>query len=561
MRANRKGQSGSNAGIVLVVITVLIIIYIMFLPPADREDLLSGGTGTGGHGTTSGGGTVGVAPKTGIILQENPGKIYAQKEDGDEFEMSSFTISTSTLGDVIKSKTSLFIKSSAFEEKPETIDFSINPDLSDNLILSFNVDEGLGRLTVTLNGKTVYVGEIEQGNSPPIYLDKDDLDTSNTLRFSVSGPGVAFWRSNEYVLRDIKITGDITDTKGSYASQTINLDAKDLQNLKSARLRYLAECKEEEVRGFDVRINGYKLFSGIPDCAVYSYLSINPEQLLDGRNEFEFELETGRVLIDRLQLEVKYDSPDYPTYYFDMANDFFVNKQEEGYCGKVDGQCPANCGADEDKDCCFERRDNYWCDIETPNLNDRCVSFVNDCERCASGYEDRYDKPPKVCVDEDKDLPPYCGDDTDGYCPAGCSKYYDKDCCFEAGEENFWCNDVPQAGITSVCEESIENEECDDCPDGYVNKDGKHPQCTTTIDDSDLQSSLKDIYKVELGLRFPNDDQKRIGMFINGLKIGINTARESITRDISQYVEEGTNSIEIQPEDDVSITELRVTVK
>lgn len=563
---SNKAQSGSNAAVVIIIIMVLITLYILFLPPEDREDLLSGGTGTGGNSGGTSGGTVRLDnARPAILLRESIGKIYSQDDDEDQFKMNSFTISTETQGGIVKTKSSIYTKSSAFQEQTDSMIFSIDEDLTDNLILSFNVRRGSGRLTITLNGVTVYTGEIDQGNSPPIYLDEDQIQGNNDLTFSVSGPGIAFWRFNEYDLTDIKITGDITDISGSQNIQSLALRSRDLSNLESSRLRFLAECNERQVQNFEVRLNGQRLFRGIPDCAIYNFLPIDSSSLLVGNNEFEFSIQSGRVLVDRLELQNKLEDPDYPVMYFEMHEDYFVDKKEDAFCGKVDGICPRGCEEDEDVDCCFDRRDNFWCDIETPNLNDRCVSFVNDCERCPAGYEDYRGDPPDKCVEGigTTDPPAYCGDDTDDVCPSGCSPLYDQDCCYEAYPEGYWCDDQPEAGMTSICEQSIELVECDDCVNGYDDIDGHAPDCRGYKPDTDDdEEELDPDFEVTLKFVFPNDDdRKKMEIFINGRIIGINTVREEYERDISDYVRSGTNSIELRPDKDLTITELRVTVR
>jgi len=382
---NSKGQSGAQTGVVIIIITILIILYILFLPPAEREDLLNGGTGTGGHGGSSGsGGSGGSSVNLGLVLKENVGQLYKLDEDQKDYEMPSFTVGTKTSAQVIKSASSLYVKSSAFQETADTLTFEIQPTLTENLILTFNTEDGTGRLLITLNGNTIFNKEIEKGSSPPIYLDKDDLLSVNELRFSVSGPGIAFWRYNEYSLNNIRITGDTTDISRSENVQYVNIPSRSLAQVESARLRFLGDCVERNVKNFEVKLNGERLFKGTPDCAVYSYLPIDKNQLLVGKNEFEFSLDEGSVLVDRLKLETMLDKPDYPIYYFELEDDLFVQQKEDKYCGKSDGICPANCEPDEDMDCCFKRKDNFWCDVETDNLNDRCVSFVNDCNRCAS---------------------------------------------------------------------------------------------------------------------------------------------------------------------------------
>ena len=64
-----------------------------------------------------------------------------------------------------------------------------------------------------------------------------------------------------------------------------------------------------------------------------------------------------------------------------------------------------------------------------------------------------------------------------------------------------------------------------------------------------------------LELRFPDDKLKRFEIIINGKKIGFNTYQISESRKIDEYVLPGTNSIEIKPLQDITITELKVRTR
>ncbi|MCF7872307.1 hypothetical protein K9L97_04710 [Candidatus Woesearchaeota archaeon] len=554
----RKGQTGSNAAIVIIIIVVLMLLYILFLPPGDRQQLLEGGIPTGQGSTTNQGDGTSTGTLQEYLLREQVGKVYKQGRDEKDLELATTTIGTKTESQIVKQKSTIYVKNSIFEDIQDNLQFDVDPNLANNLILSFNVDAGIGTIIIKLNDETIFRGDLAYMNSPPITLDKQILRENNIITFEVESPGIAFWKYNHYTLSNIKITGDIKDTRKSKNTQTFSLEESDYERIDTTRLRYLPECQEEYIRDLEIQINDEKIFEGIPDCKAYNYISINKETLQPGTNKIEFDVTEGTIMIDRPQLQIKFKKADYNTYYFEIPDKYFEEKSEEPRCGEIDNICPTGCYEDEDKDCCLRRSSNYWCDVDTENNNDRCVSFVADCERCQSGYEDRSGNAPNKCIDEFEREGGYCGDDKDGECPRGCSPYYDKDCCYE-NEGYYWCSDVPIQGLESVCEQDISEYECDDCPSEYRNENGHRPSCPEINTIEDLERELKSNYDIKLELSFPNTrEKKETDISINGYKIGINTYTMNYDHIIDEFVKPGTNSVEIQPETDFTITELVV---
>ena len=556
----RKGQTGSNAAITIIIVVVLMILYILFLPPEDRQNLLEGGVPTGTDnrgGTWDGGSSTGTLQK--YLLRENIGKVYEQDKEETTIELLTANIGTNTEAQVVKQKNVVYVKNSAFQDITDKMTFELDSDLAENLLLSFNIERGEGMLTIHLNGDTIFRGELKKINSPPIYIEKEQLQEINEITFEVDTPGIIFWRYNEYMLSDIKLTADITDVTNAKNEQTFNIEEVDYERTDTARMKYIPVCKEYQIQNMEINLNGQRIFKGIPDCNVHNFIAISKTQLNTGINELEFKVERGTLIADRPELELKFEEADYPIYYFEMEDNYFYSQNKEELCGEIDGVCPSGCEEDEDKDCCFRRSTNYWCDTDTNNFNDRCVSFVADCNRCAAGYEDRSGDAPDKCTKpyEDEREEGYCGDDKDGICPKGCSKYYDKDCCYRDGP-NYWCEDVPRQGLQSVCEAEIDAAECDDCPFGYRDEDGDKPSCNTNTIDDDEEEELKDDYDVKFEMTFPNNDRKELDIWINGKKFGINTMAPSYNKIIDEYVKPGSNSIEIRPQKDGIITEIEI---
>ena len=68
-------------------------------------------------------------------------------------------------------------------------------------------------------------------------------------------------------------------------------------------------------------------------------------------------------------------------------------------------------------------------------------------------------------------------------------------------------------------------------------------------------------YESMLQLTFPNHEQKRFELIINGKPMNFNTARLRETRNMQMFLQPGTNSIQIEPRSELTITELRITIR
>lgn len=548
-------QNSSGAAFLILLITIAIIFYILFLPPSDRAALLDDGEIPGTPSTISGGYThlIGTTP-----FSVNVGDISYIKESTIEHSLSSFTIYTETNANLIGELSALYVKNSAFEKKGAEMPFVIDRGNADNLKLSFNIQKASGALYIFLNGDLIFEGPLERGSPTPISLPTNLLKDNNILYFAASSPGFAFWTMNEYELSNVMIAGDITDDSHNFNMQKVYLAESEYEHLETASLQFFPDCVGA-VGHLSILLNGQRVYYGVPDCGIKNFFDVGKTVLQEGENRLEFQSDAGSYIVDMLELEVNLKDPEYPIYYFELDEDLFVTSQTgEKYCGKVDGYCPDNCEAFEDKDCCFdESNQNYWCDIKTTNPRDRCVnqilaSYVNNCP---SGYEDRNNDP-------HEDFEGMCGDDEDEYCPPGCSSDYDKDCCYAEQTGNYWCDDVPFTGMDSVCTPSITVSECSACPDQYRNEDGDRPNCpSTTYTTYEDEPELKSGVDLLLEAYFTNKEYKKVDFIINGYEVPVDTYNLNIYRNINPFVHEGTNSIEIQPRKDITISQVKIKIE
>ena len=206
----RKAQDGGGAAILVAIILLLIIVYVLFIPPAEREKLLNMSTSneTGTSGTTTNVST----DHNKTLLSIHPGKISFIPEQTTEHELPNVNLYTNTEGIAIKELNSLSVKTALFTDKKANLSFTIN-DLANtkNVLLSFNVLKySDGELIIKLNGNEIFNKGISSSVVEPVKLPSEFLRSENIIEIEASGTGMVFWKMNEFILENIKITADIT---------------------------------------------------------------------------------------------------------------------------------------------------------------------------------------------------------------------------------------------------------------------------------------------------------------------------------------------------------------
>jgi hypothetical protein len=307
----KKGQSGSSAATLVAVIGLLIVLYIVFLPPDIRKDLLAGNStenlSSGDIITT--------------ILSESPGRLEQISNLEVEHNLPSLNLFALSGAKVLKKASSLYVKNGVFDKKSEKMTFDITDfEHTDNVLLSFTVDSGKGRLVVTLNGQEIYNNVITSRNVAPIELPKDMLQQSNTLEFSVSDVGLAFWSTNEYSLENVQVTADVTDVSAQQSKNVFVLSTTEKFNLDRARLRFFADCNQGEIGTLHILVNNHEVFAAVPDCGMLRPVEFSPAYLESGENNVVFKTDSGRYLIDQISVITDLKEITFPSYYFELSN-------------------------------------------------------------------------------------------------------------------------------------------------------------------------------------------------------------------------------------------------
>jgi len=322
---SKKGQpSGATSAATLVaIIAGLIVLYLLVLPPGEREKLL-------GENVTEEEGVTEVIKEVKTVLSINPGRLDYLAQREIEHVIPSINLNILTEAGVLKEVNSLHVQRSLFSETKRNISFRIEDlDNTENVLLNFVAQERAGHLLIKLNGQEVFNREIETVNIEPIKL-KNNLKGNNILEFSVSAPGAAFWRTNEYTLEDIMVTADMIRREGQESKNIFLMSSVEKNNLEKAVLRFLPECITGLVGPLEVWINNYNVYSAIPDCGALSRpIEIPDYYFVTGENRLVFRTEEGNYLIDLIKVTSKLKQIIYPVYYFEITDTQYQKIQDD----------------------------------------------------------------------------------------------------------------------------------------------------------------------------------------------------------------------------------------
>jgi hypothetical protein len=316
-----KAQAGNQAAILVIIIAVLLILFVLSLSPEERAKLLD-------EAPTNG--LDPAFPDSITLIRAMPGHIRYVPDTEKIHELAPFNLNAERKGDILYTKSSIYLKNSAFEKITDTITFKATPQTTTNIILNFNVERSSGSLIIQLNDETIYNAPVKSGDSPVIHISPSQIKQENTLKFQVSGPGAAFWRYNEYTIRNLNIYGDILDLTRSKNTQVFNIGQREASELKEANLRYLPTCNQANIQNLRIHVNNLEIFTGIPDCNVFNTVQIPTNYLFEGVNDISFQIGEGRILIERARIQTSIDKPYTLTYYFEVRDAYF-NFVNEAY--------------------------------------------------------------------------------------------------------------------------------------------------------------------------------------------------------------------------------------
>ncbi|MBS3132322.1 hypothetical protein J4212_07870 [Candidatus Woesearchaeota archaeon] len=361
----KKAQSGMNAAVLVAIIAGLIILYILFLPSVEREQLLEGEVKAKGGDNGN---------DKDVLLREFPGRLDVIDNIGAK-NIPNIFLFEETNSKILDTINPLVVRNGIFDKKPATASFSLEDiENTDNVMLTFTAEKHKGTLTIKLNGQSIYENSIDSLNPEPIKLRKSALERDNTLEFSVSGVGVKFWSTNEYSLDGIQVVGDITDKSRQEALNVFTLTGEEFYNIDEATLKFIPYCSGvQNVGRLDVSINSKNVFSAVPVCED-PYKQVIPTGVFNiGENRIIFKTGKGSYSVEQIRLDFKAKEQKTKVYFFEVNSTLLKDIE------------------DNDKDVelrleFVEDRENKRADI---NVNDRFLSLDQEEKAYSKAITDR----------------------------------------------------------------------------------------------------------------------------------------------------------------------------
>ncbi len=340
---SRRGQTASGSAVLIAIIAGFLLLYILFLPPAERDQLLFGGDGGFGGQSWSGGGSGGGSfTQYGpvLVLTETPGTLRFLRSPIQEHNIPTSTIFTRINTQVVKSIDSGIVKNGIFAKKDMSIPFTPGKEGSGNYLLSFSLEEaGSGPLRILINGNQIYERPIREPSPPPIQLPTDYfVEGENVITLQTDDTGLAFWQPNAYKLRNIQISADVIDQSGSVSEQTFSVSEEEIGAFRAAQLEFIPDCDPSNAGRLVVHLNDRLvrdsdnntftvpniLYTGLVDCGVRFKTDVPKEYLRVGENRlFMAAVQGGQYVVDNIKLTLEMRQSDYPVYYFNLPMEMY----------------------------------------------------------------------------------------------------------------------------------------------------------------------------------------------------------------------------------------------
>lgn len=311
-RTKRGQSSAAGAAVLIAIIAVLIVGFVILIPPQERAKLLNDGSNTSI-----------TAPATieKKLLAVSPGRIDYLVQKEIEHPIPVVNIYARTEAKILAEKNLAYAKKGAFSEQTDVLTVMV-PDLkhTENMLLSMDVKEGEGKLVILVNGEQVFNDEVRPGSQAPISVPQNILKEENTVVFAASSPGLAFWRTHEVSLGSIKVVADVTSVEAQSSRNIFLVSETEHKNLQKAVLKFQPSCNFQTVGVLDVSVNGKLIYSSVPDCDLAMVpIEFAPETLNQGENEVVFRTEKGDYLLTHIVVESELREVEFPTYYFDLT--------------------------------------------------------------------------------------------------------------------------------------------------------------------------------------------------------------------------------------------------
>jgi len=301
----KKSQtSAGSISILIVLIALFMVLYLIFIPPQDRKELL-GINETNENGETPG--TV----SGNVLFSQNVGLLKPSTSDESEHEIDSIQLYMKNEPFIEDLASSVTISRSIFSRETRALNFNIEDIKNlDKVTLYFFVSEAKGNLIISLNNVEIFNSKARGLQN--VVLPRDLLEESNVLRFEASSG--SFFAKNTYTLTQIKIN-EVFELTNTQEERSVVLSASETGK---GELDFYLFCNKAPT-GSRLRIfaNSEEIFNNVISCASSAKTAeIDEDILKEGRNAFLFEIDKGDFLLNDIRLKVELEEGGSRTYKF-----------------------------------------------------------------------------------------------------------------------------------------------------------------------------------------------------------------------------------------------------
>lgn len=314
---NKKGaEEGKAVGVLILIIALFMVLYIIFIPPEEREQLLYPNA-TLQEGTT--------AVEKLELLAESPGFVSPLKQEITEHNLMPVNLYIKSEPKTITLAQSLSITKGLFSKSFPTLYFNLDMKDLKKVTLFFSVSKASGDLRISVNGNQFYSEELKPGvkiiEIPLSFL----AEKNNALIFSVSSPGIAFWSSNSYILNDLGLKQEF-ELINSKEERTFTISQQEKDSLQSAVLSFFQLCNmkiPKQLAPLKIYFNDNPIpviSTKIRCISQEQTIELKPEDFESGPNKLSFVLEeSGDFSFNELKVLAEAKQTDYPSYTFGIS--------------------------------------------------------------------------------------------------------------------------------------------------------------------------------------------------------------------------------------------------
>jgi len=204
--------------------------------------------------------------------------------------------------------------------------------VSRQVIITYRVHDAAayGNLVIKWNGLELYNGKASKGVQT-LHVAHEYINEHNSLQIYCEGPGIFFWASTVYVLRDFQVDLDY----GNMKLLPFTLSAKEVETFKNGALEF-NNMYGGTGRLF-VKLNGQTIFSGTPGSSesakfdMFTGVGISP-----GNNMIALSTEEGTFRLSNVVLKIFVSTDNLV-----KERAFSLSKEQydlfiQGYQGKIE---------------------------------------------------------------------------------------------------------------------------------------------------------------------------------------------------------------------------------